>query len=123
MSSSKVELIRIKVYYYGTSIEGSFRGKCQDNNMNESGFGEFWVTKQALYFRLYLTHEPFRIPVNKIFKVGTGHFHAGKFSLAPIMKFFWNKNDEVLVSGFSMPKKMKEALRLDRKLRKVIKAL
>ena len=116
MPKKQNELIRSKVYYYGTSVGGGFFCKYKGKGLAERGFGELWLTRHAIYFRLYLTLEPFEIPVKKIVKINTGHFHAGKFSMSPILKIHWESTGDIFVAGFSVPKKLEEFVRWQQKL-------
>ena len=124
MTRKKNELIRSKVYYFGISVNNSFWNRCSDSALFERGFGELWLTKNALYFRRYLTmgKYTFKISTKAIIHINTGHALAGKISLPPIMKIHWTKDKGKLVSGFSVPKKIDELRQWQNKLLKVMKA-
>jgi hypothetical protein len=121
MPKNHKELIRSKIFYSGTSIGDSFWHRYKDEDLYERGYGELWLTRNALYFRRYLTMTPLEIPIKTIFKISTGHAHAGKISIVPVMKIHWSRGDKVLVFGFSIPHKLEELLRWQRKLQKVAK--
>jgi hypothetical protein len=120
-AKEKKELIRSKVYYYGTTEGNRSWSRYKENDMFDRGFGELWLTRRTLYFRRYLTMEPFEIPVKSIVKLSSGHFHAGKFSIPKLLKVHWLKDDQELVMGFSMPKKLEELMRWQKKLQQVLK--
>lgn len=124
MSKKKSELIRSKVFYFGTSIGDSFWRRYKVEEWLERGFGELWLTNKELNFRRYLTLEPvtFKIPTKAIKNIGTGHAIAGKISLPPVMKIKWIRDEETLVSGFSIPKKVDELRQWQLKLQKMMKA-
>ena len=120
-NADRNELIRSKVYYFGTSVGDSSWNRYKEDDMFDRGFGELWLTRKALFFRRYLTMEPFEIPVKSITKLSSGHFHAGKFSIAKMMKVHWSKDDAQLVLGFSLPRKLPEVMQWQKKLQQVLK--
>jgi hypothetical protein len=122
MARSKTELIKSKVYYFGTTYGGNSFSRHRGKQYFDRGFGELWLTRQAIYFRLYLTLEPFEIPLKRIVKMKTSHFHARKFSIAQILKIYWQTDEGVLAAGFSLPKKAEEMMKWQKKLERVVKA-
>jgi len=124
MTRKKNELIRSSVHYFGTSLGGGFFGRYKAEKFYERGSGELWLTNNALYFRRFLTMDKFafKIPINAITDISSGHAIAGKISLPPILKIHWEKDDETLVSGFSIPRKVAELSQWQLKLTKVMKA-
>jgi hypothetical protein len=119
---AKNKLVQGKGYYYGTTLGSSFWRRYKDDNLLMRGDGEIWLSRDALYFRRYFTLEPIRIPTRAITKIRIGHAHAGKLTLAPIVKIHWIKADFELVSGFLISKDINELLLWQRKFQKVIKA-
>lgn len=122
MPKKRSELIHSKVFYYGTSINNSFWQTATEKELSGRGFGELWLTGKVLNFRLYLTSKPFKIPVKQIFKISTGYAHARKISLSPVLKIFWKRNDIIMASGFSLPKRIIELRQWQSKLQKILKA-
>jgi hypothetical protein len=122
MPKKKSELIRSKVFYYGTSVNNSFWNKADDADLAETGYGELWLTGKILNFRLYLTTDPVQIQTKAITHISMGHTHTRKFSMAPILKIHWTREGETMVSGFSMPKRIDELRQWQWKLQKVLKA-
>ncbi len=112
------------MHYYGTSLGGGFFNRFKAEKFYERGSGELWLTNKALYFRRFLTTDEFafKISINAITGISTGHAVAGKISLPLILKIHWRKDEETLVSGFSIPKKMDELRQWHWKLTKVMKA-
>ena len=84
--------------------------------MLDSGYGELWLTRHKLFFRRYLTLKPFGIPTKAIFKISFGHAHARKITISPIMKIHWHQDDQDLIFGFSIPKKVADLMRWHKKL-------
>jgi len=118
----KNALIHGKGYYYGTTIGSSFWRGYKNDNLFMRGDGELWLTRDVLYFRRYFTLDPIKIPTRAITKIRVSHSHAGKFTLAPIVKIHWVKAEQELVSGFLISKDNNELLLWFRKFQKVIKA-
>jgi len=114
-------LYRNKEYYYGTSLNNNFWKKYKFENYSERGYGEFWLTRNKIYFRQYLTIEPIIIPIREITKIFSGHLHAGRITLKSILKIQWVKDDLILTSGFSLPNNILDMQRLQRKLQMVAK--
>jgi hypothetical protein len=118
---SKPELIHCKAYYFGTTKGNSFWKRLKDGELAERGYGELWLTKDALYFRRYLTLKPIEIPTRNIQDTSAGFSHAGKISGKAVFKVHWNKDGQDFVSGFSSVKNQKEMVLWDRMLKKVLK--
>ena len=120
--TNRGELISGKGYYYGTTLSSSRWRRYEGNDLFERGYCELWLTRDALYFRRYLTMEPVKIPTKAITNLTTGHSHAGKFTLALIIKIHWSKSDKELISGFMISRDPKELMQWQRKFQKVLKA-
>ncbi len=115
------ELFHTKCYYFGTTRGNSFWRRYKENGLFERGYGEFWLTKTCLYFRLYFTLVPIEITTRKITGLSYGYGHAGKISPKLVLKVHWKSDDLELVSGFASTKDPKELAQWERMLRKVIK--
>ena len=118
----KNELFRCRVHYYGTTIGNSFWKRYKDDEFFFRDDGELRLTRTSLYFRRYLTLKPIKIPIKKVRAISTGRGHAGKFTLKPVFKIHWLRDETELVSGFSIYGTLKDILNFQRKLIKVSKA-
>jgi hypothetical protein len=116
------ELFHTKCYYFGTTHGNSFWRRYKKKELYERGFGEFWLSKTELNFRLYFTLEPIKISSRNIITLSYGYGHAGKISFKPVLKVHWKTGDLVLVSGFASTKDPKELIQWEKMLRKVMKA-
>ena len=121
MGKSRSELFHTKCYYFGTTQGNSFWHRYKKKGLYERGFGEFWLTKTSLNFRLYFTLEPIKISSRNITGITCGYGHAGKISLRPVLKVHWKSDDLELVSGFASTKDPKELVQWERMLKKVMR--
>ena len=118
--SKKPELFRSKTYYFGTTLGTSFWRRYRDDEFEERGYGELWLTRNGLNFRRYFQMEPLIIPARSITDLGLGYGHAGKPSARMVLKIYWKKGEIELVSGFSSIKNVQELIQWKNLIEKVM---
>ena len=117
------EIIRSKGFYSGTTVGNSFLRMYKEDESQDRGYAEIYLTRNMLVIRRYLSLKPLEIPTRAISRVSFGHFHAGRPALRPIMKIFWVRKGQELVTGFIIKDSTRPDVLLSwqRKLQRVVK--
>jgi hypothetical protein len=90
-------------YYYGTTKGDSKWRRYTGKGWLSRGNAELVVDINGVHFRRKLSKKWLSIPRSAITEISTGgRGHAGKWTGAQVIRIRWTKDDQQLVSGFSV---------------------
>lgn len=89
--------------YFGTEIDEKWWKRFRKDKMLARGNGTFSFDEHSVSFLRLLTKKPITIDFKRIIEVKTGKWHAGQWGAGkPIVKILWEKDNQILSSGFSI---------------------
>jgi len=92
---------RRKGAYIGTEINGKWWKRYTKDMFFARGNGEYWIDDESLHFHRYLSNEPISLPLKTVRDVSVGKWHSGRWAFGKsIIKISWEKDDQLLCSGF-----------------------
>ncbi len=107
--------------YFGTEINEKWWKRYTKDKMLARGNGTFSYNEQSISFLRQLTENPIDIKFEKIDELKIGKWHAGQWGAGRlIIKVIWEKDGQILSSGFSISKNHTEIEEIISELNKMI---
>jgi hypothetical protein len=93
---------RVTAHYLGTEIDGIWWKRYKGNGYLMRDWGSAGSSTGVLQIHRFLTRHPLCFPLKDLLEIKTGSsWHAGKWvGKARVVKLLWEKDDQLLVSGF-----------------------
>lgn len=109
--------------YFGTEINEKWWRRYTKDKMFARGNGTFAYNENSISFLRMLNKVPIEIEFKEITGFKTGKWHSGQWGAGrKILKIIWEKNNQVLSSGFSIAISNDEIDRLVHELNTLLQA-